>query len=148
RSQKFLNTAKAARPTPNMNAADKAGAQKIPRSARFAPCDATASTPIPTQPTDASVDQLDEASQELGIDVNDGGIYLTFDPDWRSSRGEAVLTFLSPIPDETQNSLLIRRRRSLNEAQFGQWSVMPRDTSTRARMHPINELQSFLCVEN
>jgi hypothetical protein len=118
RSQKFLDIGKAARPTTNLNEAVNAGAQKISRSARFAPCEATASTtapkrytyaPVdqfafasaPTHPIDAPVDEIDEVSQALGIDMSDGGIYLTFDPDFRSSRGEAVLTFLSPIPHET-----------------------------------------------
>lgn len=118
RSQKFLDIGKAARPTTNLNEAVNAGAQKISRSARFAPCEATASTtapkrytyaPVdqlafasaPTHPIDAPVDEIDEVSQALGIDMSDGGIYLTIDPDFRSSRGEAVLTFLSPIPHET-----------------------------------------------
>ncbi|KAG2140152.1 hypothetical protein DEU56DRAFT_911854 [Suillus clintonianus] len=121
RSHDFLNRAKAARSTPNLNAAAKAGAQKASFSVHPIPHEATASTPMLTQPTNAPVNQLDEVSQALGIDVNDGGIYLTFDPDWRSSSGEAVLTFLSPIPDETPSSPLVHRRRSF---------------------------QSFLCVEN
>lgn len=118
RSQKFLDIGKAARLTTNLNEAAN-GAQKFSRFARFAPCEATASTTAPTRytyapvdqlafascapthPIDAPVDEIDEASQVLGIDMNDGGIYLTFDPDYRSSRGEAILTFLSPIPHET-----------------------------------------------
>jgi hypothetical protein len=103
RSHKFSesDTGKAARSTSNLNLAANARARKISRSVRFAPCEATASTFAPMHSTDAPVDELDETSQALGIDVNDGGIYLTFDPDCRSSRGEAVLTFLSPIPDGT-----------------------------------------------
>ncbi|KAG2756962.1 hypothetical protein P692DRAFT_20860400 [Suillus brevipes Sb2] len=145
RSQKFLDIGKAARSTPNLNAATKAGAHMISRSVRFAPCEAIASTPAPkrpiyaplnqlaststrSHPTDAPVDELDEASQALGIDVNDGNIYLTLDPDCRSSRGEAVLTFLSPIPNEISNSTLIPRHRTLSEVP------MPRDTSTRPRI--------------
>ncbi|KAG2037740.1 hypothetical protein BDR03DRAFT_372282 [Suillus americanus] len=123
RFQKFLDVTKAAGSTPNLNSAANAGAQNISRSVRFAPCEATASTSAPTNSTDAPVDELDEASQALGIDVNDGGIYLTFDPG-RSSCGEAVLTFLSPIPDGTSNS------------------------PPRARVRPVDELQSFLGVEN
>ncbi|KAG1821108.1 uncharacterized protein BJ212DRAFT_980745 [Suillus subaureus] len=123
RSQKFLDLVKAGS-MPNLNLAANVGAKKISRSVRFAPCEATASTSAPTHSTDAPVDELDEASQALGIDVNDGGIYLTFDSDLRSSRGEAVLTFLSPIPDGTSNS------------------------PPRASMQPVDELQSFLGVEN
>ncbi|KAG2349006.1 hypothetical protein BDR05DRAFT_956376 [Suillus weaverae] len=163
RSEKFFDIGKAARSTPNLNEAANAGAQKTSRSVRFAPCEAIASTIAPTRPTyspvnqlastsvhthptHAPIDELDEASQALGIDVNDGGIYLTFDPG-RSSCGEAVLTFLSPIPDETSNSPPTPRHRSLSE--FGQRALaMPRDTSTRARMQPVDELQSFLDLEN
>lgn len=114
---------KAARSTPNLNAATKAGAQMNSRSVRFAPREAIASTPASkrpiyasldqlaststrSHPTDAPVDELGEASQALGIDVNDGNIYLTLDPDYRSSRGEAILTFLSPISDEISNLTL------------------------------------------
>jgi hypothetical protein len=113
RYQKFLDIGKAARSTPNLKAAIKAGPQMISRSVRFAPCEGIAST---SAPTDVPADELDEASQALGIDINDGNIYLTFDLDCRSSRGEAILTFLSPIPNETSNSIPIPRYRTLSEA--------------------------------
>lgn len=118
-----VDIGKAARSTPNLNAAIKAGAQMNSRSVRFAPREAIASTPASkrpiyasldqlaststrSHPTDAPVDELGEASQALGIDVNDGNIYFTLDPDYRSSRGEAILTFLSPISDEISNLTL------------------------------------------
>ncbi|KAG0691877.1 hypothetical protein DFH29DRAFT_883511 [Suillus ampliporus] len=82
---RFLNTAKVARSTPNLNAAAKADAQRAPPPAHPTLHEATASPPAIKQATDTHVGQLDEASQELGIDLNDGGIYLTFDPEWRSS---------------------------------------------------------------
>ncbi|KAG1770980.1 hypothetical protein EDD22DRAFT_1047558 [Suillus occidentalis] len=130
RSQKFLDTGKAARSTPNLNAATKAGVQMNSRYVQFVPCEAIASTPASkrpiyaslnqlvstsahSHPTDAPVDELDETSQALGIDVNDGNIYLTLDPDCRSSRGEAVLTFLSPIPDKISNSTRTHRNQDL-----------------------------------
>lgn len=148
RPQKFLDIGNAARSTPNLNADTKAGPPMISRSLRFAPYEAIASTPTSTRPTytplnqlastsapmDALVDELDDASQALGIDMNDGNIYLTFDPDCRSSCGEAVLTFLSPIPNEISNSTFIPRHRSLSEVRSEQRLAMPRDTSTTAGM--------------
>ncbi|KAG1835282.1 hypothetical protein EV424DRAFT_362373 [Suillus variegatus] len=104
RSQNFSDIGKAARTTPNLNATANAGTRKISRSVRLAPCETTGSPSTPTNSTNAPVDALDGALHTLGIDANDGNIYFTFDPDCISSRGEAVLTFLSPIPDEPSNS--------------------------------------------
>ncbi|KAG2056330.1 hypothetical protein BDR06DRAFT_952805 [Suillus hirtellus] len=111
----------------------EATAFTTPTRPAYAPVNQLAFTSAPTHSIDAPGDELDGASQAPGIDMNDGGIYLTFDPDFRSSRGEAVLTFLSPIPDETY-SPPVSQHRSLSEVQFGQRSPMPRVTSTRARM--------------
>lgn len=104
RSQNFFDIGKAARTAPNLNATANAGTRKISRSVRLAPCETTGSPSTPTNSTNAPVDALDGALHTLGIDANDGNIYFTFDPDCISSRGEAVLTFLSPIPDEPSNS--------------------------------------------
>lgn len=154
RSQNILDIGEeGVRPTPNWNSAANPGVQKISRPVRFAPWEATASTTPPTRPTytfnqlasapthstDLPIDDLDEASEALGTDMNDGGIYLTFHPDCRSSRGEGVLTFLSPIPDED---------RSMSDIKFRKRSAMPQDTSTRAGMQPVNGLQSFLNLED
>lgn len=111
----------------------EATAFTTPTRPAYAPVNQLTFTSAPTHSIDAPGDEFDETSQALGIDMNDGGIYLTFDPDCRSSRGEAVLTFLSPIPDET-HSPPIPQHRSLSEIQLGQRSAMPRVTSTRARM--------------
>ncbi|KAG1857983.1 hypothetical protein C8R48DRAFT_775436 [Suillus tomentosus] len=149
RSQNFFDIGKAARTTPNPNATANAGTRKISRSVRFAPCETIASPSTPTNSTDAPVDALDGALHALGIDVNDGNIYFTFDPDCISSRGEAVLTFLSPISDKPSNSSeLPPQHRSLSEVQCGHRSAIPQDTTTRARIQPVNELQFFLGVEN
>lgn len=153
RSRNILDIGEGARPTPNWNSAANPGVQMTSRLVRFAPWEATASTTAPTWPayafnqlasapthsTDLPIDELDEASEALGIDMDDGGIYLTFHPDCRSSRGEGVLTFLSPIPDED---------RSMSDVKFRKRSAMPRDTSTRVGMQPVNGLQSFLNLED
>lgn len=111
RSVRFLEKAKAARSTPNLNAVAKVSVQEaspvppIPRDATL--------TPAIKRPTDTPANQSGEvAPQELEIDLNDGGIYLTLDPEWRSSRGDVFLTFLSPIPDEIPDSPIIHRRHS------------------------------------
>ncbi|KAG1804729.1 uncharacterized protein HD556DRAFT_473804 [Suillus plorans] len=148
RSQNVFDIRKAERTTPNLNATANAGTRKISRSVRFAPCETTASPSTPTNSTNAPVDALDGALHALGIDVNDGNIYFTFDPDCISSCGEAVLTFLSPIPHEPSNSPESPpQHRSLSEVQFEHRSAISRDTTTRARMQPVNELQSLLGVE-
>ncbi|KAG2060882.1 hypothetical protein BDR06DRAFT_1016848 [Suillus hirtellus] len=100
-SQIFFGIGKAARTTPNLNATANVGTRKISRSVRF---ETTVSPSTPTNSTNVPVDALDGALHTLEIDVNDGNIYFTFDPDCISSRGEAALTFLSPIPDEPSNS--------------------------------------------
>ncbi|KAG1733577.1 uncharacterized protein EDB91DRAFT_1251242 [Suillus paluster] len=74
------------------------------------PREAAASTPTVRKPTGTPVTRLDQTAQELGIDLNDGGIYLTLDPEWRSSSGEVVLTFLSPIPDVTTKASSTSKR--------------------------------------
>ncbi|KAG0694692.1 hypothetical protein DFH29DRAFT_959082 [Suillus ampliporus] len=120
------------------------------------------STPvIKWQSTNAPVNELDDVSQEPGIELDhggidmdhgdiyldDGGIYLTFDPEWRSSCGEVILTFLLPIPNETSNSPLIPWSHSLSELHSWQIPPIPRITITRASMHTVDELQSFLGIE-
>jgi hypothetical protein len=132
-----------------LNAVAKAGVQEaspvppIPRDATL--------TPAIKRPTDTPANRSGEvAPQELEIDLNDGGIYLTLDPEWRSSRGDVFLTFLSPIPDEIPDSPIIHRRHSLVELQSRQSMPMrqPQDEvrPTRPRMDSIDELHSFLCL--
>jgi len=157
-SAKFLSRAKAARSTPNLNAAAKADAQEAPLVVPPIPCKATAPTPIikqstatPTikQATNTPVNQSGEAaSQEPEIDFNDGGIYLTFDPDGRTSCGDAVLTFLSPIPDEIPDSPIIHRRHSSDELEAWHFNPMPQPTQTGPKMDAIDELHSFLAFED
>ncbi|OAX39514.1 hypothetical protein K503DRAFT_865372 [Rhizopogon vinicolor AM-OR11-026] len=154
RSKKFLSRAKAARSTPDLNASAKADAQHvspavppIPREAPSpAPAKQPAKAPAPAtkQPEKPPTNQGGEApAPELEINLNDGGIYLTFDPDWRTSCGDVVLTFLSPIPDEIPDSPIMHRRHSLDELHR---QITPRSqaTSTGAKMDPIDELHSFL----
>ena len=142
----FLNRAKAARSTPNLKEVAKASAQEAPPVPPI-PHGATL-TPPTTQPPATPTDE--EASEELEIDFNDGCIYLTLDPEWRSSQGDVFLKFLSPIPDEIPDSPILHRCQSMDELQFRRNILMPRNQATPSgpkKIHPIDELHSYLCLK-
>jgi len=81
--------------------------------------------------------------------TDDGGIYLTIDSDWRSSRGEAMLTFLSPIPQDYDpfrpDSPIMHRHRSLCDlATLIRTQEPDFEATASPRVHPIDELHSFI----
>lgn len=79
------------------------------------------------------------------------GIYLTLDPDSQVSRGEAMLSFLSPIPQDYDpfrpDSPILHRHRSLCDlAMLAQKPIEEPKPDDRAEVfiHSIDELHSFV----
>lgn len=81
------------------------------------------------------------------------GIYLTLDPDWRISRGEALLSFLSPIPHDYDpfrpDSPILHRHQSLCDLAM----LAPKpsgepnpDNHDEAYTYSIDELHSFVLL--
>ncbi|KAI6042921.1 hypothetical protein EDC04DRAFT_3138778 [Pisolithus marmoratus] len=89
------------------------------------------------------------AQEELVTDKK--GIYLTLDPSWRISHGQAMLSFLSPIPQDYDpfrpDSPILHRYQSLCDLAMlaPKPSGEPRpDHHAEAYIHPIDELHSFV----
>ncbi|KAG6332176.1 hypothetical protein ID866_6915 [Astraeus odoratus] len=104
----------------------------------------------PVPPLTTAMQQATAMAHE-DLVADDAGIYLTIESDWRNSRGEMMLTFLSPIPQDYDpfrpDSPILHRHRSLCDLE----------TLTRAPpengvalgpldVHPIDELHSFLIL--
>ncbi|KAI6128881.1 hypothetical protein EDD16DRAFT_1545902, partial [Pisolithus croceorrhizus] len=89
------------------------------------------------------------AQEELMADRR--GIYLTLDPDWQISRGEAMLSFLSPIPQDYDpfrpDSPILHRHRSLCDlATLAQKPFEEPKAEAEAFIHTIDELHSFVLL--
>jgi len=114
--------------------------------------EASIHAPVPKKSANSPANQSSGAEPEaLPIDPNDGGIYLTFDPDRKTSCGDVFMTFLSPIPDEMPDSPIIHRRHYLDSNELQSWhrNPMPQAEPTRGKMEFefIDELHSFLSFE-
>ncbi|KAL4072614.1 hypothetical protein V8B97DRAFT_1957249 [Scleroderma yunnanense] len=107
--------------------------------------------PVPTLPKEVAPDMSVEKNRALTQEelmIDDGGIYLTIDSDWRNSRGEAVLTFLSPIPQDYDpfrpDSPILHRHRSL--CDLATLIRMQEPNVGTTTVHPIDELHSFIML--
>ncbi|KAH7884487.1 hypothetical protein F5I97DRAFT_1830946 [Phlebopus sp. FC_14] len=156
--QRLMNKLKYAKSTPNLSGKDTAA---VKAEARIAPNPSKLTLPPKLAPVirdEASKGEpapKPEASsplEELDVNVSDGGIYLTFDPEWRTSSGDVLLTFITPIAQEPlarPDSPLLHRHRSLCELTThfhfsGRHTESTRKQSADAALHPIDELHSYL----
>ena len=100
--------------------------------------------------TGISMEESRALTQEELV-TNDGGIYLTIDSDWRNSRGGAMLTFLTPIPQDHDplrpDSPILHRHRSLCDlATLVRMQEPEFEATASPRVHPIDELHSFIMM--
>lgn len=108
--------------------------------------------PSPPQEVVPVIDEEESRTltqEELMTD--DRGIYLTIDSEWRNSRGEAMLTFLSPIPQDYDpfrpDSPILHRHRSLCDLATLIRAQEPDFEATASpSVDPIDKLHSFLML--
>ncbi|KAH7928062.1 hypothetical protein BV22DRAFT_1126830 [Leucogyrophana mollusca] len=143
RSFKFLKKSKTTKSAPDLNGAAKAAAVK--------------SSAVPVVPPMPKVSLPAPKANNFDIDINDGGIYFTCDSSWDASQGDATLIFVSPnriddaaVGEEPDSPLL---HGSYSHADISSMRRLPlrrrsdyRENPSPARMHPIDELHSFLDV--
>lgn len=112
-------------------------------------------SPVPSllphaPPARRTVEESEVLTQEE-LMADKRGIYLTLDPDSQVSRGEAMLSFLSPIPQDYDpfrpDSPILHRHRSLCDlAMLAQKPIEEPKPDDRAEafIHSIDELHSFV----
>lgn len=114
----------------------------------------TSSVPslLPHAPPTRTMEESEVLTQEE-LMADKRGIYLTLDPDWQISRGEAMLSFLSPIPQDYDpfrpDSPVLHRHRSLCDlAMLAQkpFEEPKADNHAEAFIHSIDELHSFVLL--
>ncbi|KAH7912792.1 hypothetical protein BJ138DRAFT_1099972 [Hygrophoropsis aurantiaca] len=148
---KSTKKAKPSKSTPNLKSA-----------AKTAPVKAN-----PVEPTAPKVTLVAKEAATVGlknfefdVDIKDGGIYFACDPNWEPSQGDVTLVFVSPDPvDEPQvvfdmpDSPILHGSRS--DAEICSTRSLPlrrrseyREALSPPGLHPIDELHSFLDIDN
>ncbi|KAI6123308.1 hypothetical protein EDD17DRAFT_1503642 [Pisolithus thermaeus] len=105
---------------------------------------------LPHAPPTRTMEESEVLTQEE-LMADKRGVYLTLDPDWQISRGEAMLSFLSPIPQDYDpfrpDSPILHRHRSLCDlVMLAQkpFEEPKADNHAETFIHSIDELHSFV----